>query len=93
MARSNTQNSRKWRNTRYFSTTPISPKKDYLRIRQVSKRSLKMIWLANIIHTKVAFLEIPLIPHFRFGSIAQNENAESEETFRFLINSRDFCQT
>ena len=52
-----------------------------------------MIWLANIIHTKVAFLEIPLIPHFRFGSLAQNENAESEETFRFLINSRDFCQT
>ena len=35
---------------------------------------------------------IPPIPRFRFGSIAQNENAESAKNFRFSISSRDFCQ-
>ena len=33
------------------------------------------------------------ILRFRFGSIAQNENAESAEIFGFSINSKDFCQT
>ena len=31
------------------------------------------------------------IPRFRFGSIAQNENAESAKIFRFTITSGDFC--
>ena len=43
LARSKKRNSRKWRNTWNFSTALISPKKGYLRVRQVSKRSLKMI--------------------------------------------------
>ena len=30
---------------------------------------------------------------FSFGSIAQNENAESAEIFRFTISSGHFCQT
>ena len=42
-ARSNTQNSRKWLNMQNFSTTSIPPKKGYIRIRQVPKRSLEMI--------------------------------------------------
>ena len=42
---------------------------------------------------KVAFSEILLIPGFRSGSIAQNENAKSTDSFRFSIKSGDFCQT
>ena len=42
-ARSNTQNSQKWLNMQNFSTTTIPPKKGYLSIRKVPKRSLKVI--------------------------------------------------
>ena len=42
---------------------------------------------------KWPFLEIPPIPHFRCGSIAQNEKVKSAENFRFSINSRNFYQT
>ena len=89
------RNSWIWRNTQNFSTTSISPKKAYLTVLALEKylkHLLKyIIWY--IIRIKVAFLEIPAIPRFRFDSIAQNENAEAAEIFRFLINSRDFCQT
>ena len=40
MARSNTWNSRKWRDPKYFSTTPISPNKGNLRTRNVSIKGL-----------------------------------------------------
>ena len=42
---------------------------------------------------KVAFLEMPAIPRFRFDATAQNENADFTEMFRISINSRYFCQT
>ena len=40
MARSNTRNSRKWRDLKNFSTTLISPNEGHLRIRKVSIKGL-----------------------------------------------------
>ena len=41
---------------------------------------------------KRPFLEIPPIPRFRLDSIAQNQNAESAEIFKFSVSS-SFYQT
>lgn len=46
-----------------------------------------------MISLKVAFLEIPPISRFRFGSMVQKENAESAEIFCFSLISKDFYQT
>ena len=43
MARSNTWNSRKWRDLKKFSTTPISPNKGHLRIRKVSIKAFEIL--------------------------------------------------
>lgn len=42
---------------------------------------------------KVAFLETPPIPRFGFGFITQKKNIEAAESFRFSINSNNFCPT
>ena len=56
--------------------------------------SLQKKWFSSLsLLLKLLFLEIPLFPRFRFGSIAQKEYAESRESFRFLISSGDFYQT
>ena len=56
--------------------------------------SLQKKWLWSLsFFLKWPSLEIPPILRFRFDSIAQNENAESAEIFRFLISSGDFYQT
>ena len=52
----------------------------------------KWPWSLSLL-LKLLFLEIPLFPHFCFDPIAQKEDAESREIFRFSISSGDFYQT